>query len=428
MRKILPSILAFSLFGDQIAVSAGVSPSPADRISKSAETVAKKRLSAYVLARYGNAAAPTRERFAKNYEAVSGTDPSAEIHPFYLVSLEKTLLASPLKEDGALFGAYVHVLLSLRDGKADVAKMVEERIASLPKALREATVGNVRPKNASERERAFAVFSKLGYDPWSSKNLAEMRKNIEEKRIGPNTPYFQAFAFARRELVNRSGNLSLATKIPHEKQRWNLSCEANSLRDLLNYYRIGKGEAPVEESSFVFLLPADASAPKYENGVRIWADPDKTFVGRVDGRQSANPSKLTGYGIHASGVLPYLKNELKRYGLEAQKRGFDSDAIRNSLAMGNPVVFWYVLGADSPKGVSRLEWKTPEGKSVTGFVGQHVGVIVGAKIGNDGKIEEASYYEGRTDSLQKESFESLSRKAKWFNEAIYVVEAEKKKT
>lgn len=74
--------------------------------------------------------------------------------------------------------------------------------------------------------------------------------------------------------------------------------------------------------------------------------------------------------------------------------------------------------------MSRLDWKTSEGKTVTGFVGEHVGVIVGAKIANDGNISEISYYEGRSETIQKESFESISRKAKWFDEAIYVTSAE----
>ncbi|MDQ1343699.1 MAG: hypothetical protein QG650_419, partial [Patescibacteria group bacterium] len=77
---------------------------------------------------------------------------------------------------------------------------------------------------------------------------------------------------------------------------------------------------------------------------------------------------------------------------------------------------------------ARLDWNTPDGRRVTGYVGQHVGVIVGAKIGNDGKIEEVSYYEGRSSEIQKEPFESLSRKAKWFNEAIYVSTVEKSGT
>ncbi len=170
-----------------------------------------------------------------------------------------------------------------------------------------------------------------------------MRKVIEERKVGPETAYFKAYAYARSNLVNGSGNLSLLRGIPHAKQEWSLSCEANSMRDLVNYYRLGNGKEAANESSFVFLLPSDPSPPKYQNGVRIWADPTKTFVGRIDGKQSSNPKKLTGYGIHADGILPYVKRELKQYGLNAEKRPFDSDAIRDSLAAGHPVVFWYVL-------------------------------------------------------------------------------------
>ncbi len=61
-------------------------------------------------------------------------------------------------------------------------------------------------------------------------------------------------------------------------------------------------------------------------------------------------------------------------------------------------------------------------------MGEHVGVIVGAKIANDGAISEVSYYEGRSETIQKETFESISRKAKWFDEAIYVTSMEENPT
>lgn len=411
---------------ENVRIAADAAYTAAERIGKSADALAKKRLAAYVLARYGDATAPTRERFAANFASVSKADPSAEIHPYYLVSLEKTIVASPkFKEDGALFGAYAHVLLALRDAKADIVEMTERRKGELPESLKQATLGRIEAKTDEERKAAFAAFSVLKYDPWSSADLSKMRQEIIDRKIGPETAYFKAYAFARSGLTKTSGNLSLLRRIPHSKQEWNLSCEANSMRDLVNYYRLGNNESAAEESAFVFLLPSDPNPPKYENGVRIWADPEKTFVGRIDGRQSANPQKLTGYGIHADGVLPYLRKELKRYGLQAEKRAFDSDSIRDSLAAGHPVFFWYVIGTDPSRGFSRLDWKTPEGRPVTGFVGEHVGVIVGAKVGNDGRITEVSYYEGRTHGLQTEAFESLSRKAKWFDEAIYVSEAEK---
>lgn len=76
----------------------------AERISKSADALAKKKLSAYVLSRYANAPVPTRERFAANFASVEASDPTAEIHPIYLLRLEKKIVAAPsIKEDGVLF-------------------------------------------------------------------------------------------------------------------------------------------------------------------------------------------------------------------------------------------------------------------------------------------------------------------------------------
>lgn len=76
----------------------------AERLSKSADALAKKRLAAYVLSRYGNAPKSTRDRFAANFESLSKADPAAETHPYYLVSLEKRIVDNPIfKEDGSVF-------------------------------------------------------------------------------------------------------------------------------------------------------------------------------------------------------------------------------------------------------------------------------------------------------------------------------------
>lgn len=117
--------------------------------------------------------------------------------------------------------------------------MAEERKAELKTALKEATLGKIRAKTAAEKTEMLETFRTLGFDPWSSSDLSKMRGTAEELNVSPNTRYFRAYAFARAELVNGGGNLSLLREIPHEKQIWSLSCEANSMRDVVNYYRIG---------------------------------------------------------------------------------------------------------------------------------------------------------------------------------------------
>ena len=117
--------------------------------------------------------------------------------------------------------------------------MAEERKAELKTALKEATLGKIRAKTAAEKTEMLETFRTLGIDPWSSSDLSKMRETAEELSVSPKTRYFEAYAFARAELVNGGGNLSLLREIPHEKQIWSLSCEANSMRDVVNYYRIG---------------------------------------------------------------------------------------------------------------------------------------------------------------------------------------------
>ncbi len=156
----------------------------AERLSKSADALAKKRLAAYVISRYGNAPKSTRDRFSANFSAVSATDPSAEIHPYYLVSLEKNIVANPVfKEDGAVFGAYAHVLLSLRDSGADVSAMAANRKKELETALRDATLGKAGTLSPKGKTEAFKTFRALSYDPWSSSDLSKMRQTIEDKGI-----------------------------------------------------------------------------------------------------------------------------------------------------------------------------------------------------------------------------------------------------
>lgn len=409
-------------------LSAGEKSAAAKKIGQAADALAKQRLASYVMARYGNAKPAARERFADAYASVSETDPSAEIHPFYLVSLGKKIASAPsIKEDGALFGAYAHVLLTIRDEGTNAEEAVTKRLEELERALKKAEEGKMPAKSAKDRANMAEVFSASGFDPWSENDVATMKKIIEARKIGPNTRYFRAYANALAQIASRNGSLSLVRSIPHAKQGWSLSCEANSMRDLVNFYRLGRGEEAAPESSFVFVLPADPKPPEYRDGIRYWADPDKTFVGRVDGKQSVNPQKLTGYGIHADGILPAVRTELKRYGYAAAKGTFDSNAIRDSLAAGHPVMFWYVMGSGE-RAPNRLDWKAPGGKSVIGYVGQHVGVIIGGKIGADGKLSEVTYVEGRSETPHTESFQSLSLKAKWFNEAIYVTERKKNRS
>lgn len=83
------------------------------------------------------------------------------------------------------------------------------------------------------------------------------------------------------------------------------------------------------------MLPTNSSTPKLEKvgakNIRIWGDPEIEFVGNITGVQSSNPNKLTGYGVHAEGILPLAKQTLASLGLTPKVASFTEEDILSSL-------------------------------------------------------------------------------------------------
>ena len=190
-----------------------------------------------------------------------------------------------------------------------------------------------------------------------------------------------------------SNRVYLRNTLKHEKQFASLSCEANSMSHFYNFYVTqANGGVPkvrsnlppkyseITEQAAFELLPKNSKVPEYrqQDGktLRIWGDPEREFVGDVTGRQSIATNKLTGYGIHAAGILPPLQNELKKIGYSASIDEFSELRVTWNILQGDPLYFWYVL-SDAPKdGFAKLEWQTESGDKRIGYIGEHTGIIV----------------------------------------------------
>ncbi len=130
-----------------------------------------------------------------------------------------------------------------------------------------------------------------------------MRRTITSESLGQETRYTRAYLTAvdlfRDRLTTR---IYLRDTLKHSKQKESLSCEANSISNLFNYYRDKTKSPRISETEVFRIMPKDEKLPESidtdSGAVRIWGDPDTHFVGRVEGKQSSNPNKLTGYGIH----------------------------------------------------------------------------------------------------------------------------------
>lgn len=159
-------------------------------------------------------------------------------------------------------------------------------------------------------------------------------------------------------------------KVPFHKQEHALSCEVASLRSALHALNI-----VASEDVLLGALPRDETPKKLvgRGPAFTWGDPDKGFVGNVNGRM---PS--TGYGVHADPIAEVAG----LYATAIRMRSDDAVAIVRAIDAGHPVMVWTVLGR-RPYAIS---WKTPAGKTVRAAMYEHTLVVYGYR-GTAKKLE-----------------------------------------
>jgi uncharacterized protein YvpB len=154
-------------------------------------------------------------------------------------------------------------------------------------------------------------------------------------------------------------------QVPFHRQEHALSCEVASLRSAL----LGIG-VDVPEWDLWLELPKDP-APKTWTAERlVWGDPNRGFVGDVNGRM---PS--TGYGVF---VEP-LSSVANLHASSSRIRVDDPKAIDAALSKGYPIIVWSALGR-SPFVTT---WETPEGTEVKAPIYEHTLVVVGYRGSSD---------------------------------------------
>lgn len=203
-------------------------------------------------------------------------------------------------------------------------------------------------------------------NPWSQSDLATMKEIIKTEKISPNSLYFKAYLSLRERIASLKGQLRLPVRFTHSLQLRKLSCESNTATDLINFYRTNSGLVAMNEVDFINILPIRSGKIVRTNANFIWGDPNKYFVGNLDGKQSSNPNLFTGYGIYADGIVPIINRFLSLQNLSVQKGIFDERRILDSLSKKHPIMFWYLSAiSENDDGVKKYStkpiiWKTPE--------------------------------------------------------------------
>ena len=176
--------------------------------------------------------------------------------------------------------------------------------------------------------------------------------------------------------------------VPFHRQEHALSCEIASVRSAL----LATG-LDVPESILLSALPRDTT-PKTTDaaGTVTWGDPNKGFVGDINGRM---PS--TGFGVHA----PALKEVIHLYAATRDIRADDAPALVTAINRGHPVIVWSALG----KTPRRISWNTPTGDTVHTALYEHTLVVAGYR-GSSAAIESVFVVDPLT-GLREESWEEF---------------------
>lgn len=269
-------------------------------------------------------------------------------------------------------------------------------------------------------ENIFSIFEKMDQN----------KEKIMQKYNLSNDKEFQNF---KTDLLKKYTNqntkkILLNTKIWHYKQIKALSCEANTAKDLINYYRSQKGEQIIHEQEVIDNLPTE--------NLRIWrltwkhknkfyrSDPDKVFVWKINGRQSSKRSKFTGYGIHPKWIKPVLEKYLKNYWVTIKESERDETKVINSLKNGHPVMMRYVSSKkDWTTNHKKFIRYTKNNKKIEVYIWEHTALVVWIDLEKDkqwnDQIKNLYYYEWLTNNLQKTDYKLISKTIELQNKILF---------
>lgn len=146
--------------------------------------------------------------------------------------------------------------------------------------------------------------------------------------------------------------------VKFDKQDHALSCEVATLKMALAYRGV-----KVSEGELIEKVGFDKTPKSGVNGVLTWGDPQKAFVGNIDGKML-----IDGYGVYWF-PIGRVANDY-RYTLIFEK--WDEAKLVQQLLEGNPVIIWGYLGSGRP-----ASWKTYDGKEVKAVYYEHTFVVHG---------------------------------------------------
>lgn len=187
------------------------------------------------------------------------------------------------------------------------------------------------------------------------------------------TDYARLRRAAKRALQQGGGELrtplrpvSATVRLPILKQAFRNNCETAALSMLLMARNVR-----VSQSRLQGELPTSGPLdprPGAGSGLPVWGDPQRGFVGRVNGGGLDG-----GYGVYDRPIRALARRRGVSLRSLSQTR---PERIYRRLLSGHPIMVWVGL-SDGPY----QTWRTPDGSRITGNFGEHTVVLTGIQHG-----------------------------------------------
>ena len=193
---------------------------------------------------------------------------------------------------------------------------------------------------------------------------------------------------------------------PYYEQEYEKTCEAASLRMVLEYYGI--------KSNDWDILQAIGYNPRgLDYAKNVWDDPSEMFVGYVD------KGKI-GYGAHAEPIAKAAKSFGRGAGVY---KNVSARFLAEQISNGHPVIAWGYYLYTTPV---KYSWKTEAGKDIFGYRGEHTRVIYGFKGSADNPegfyVHDPNFANGGADQYwsTKKLMENMNIMCELSNQAVAV--------
>ena len=360
--------------------------------------------------------------FRNWYQVISRIDIKADIHPYYLINLEKNIKQEKnLNEQSNIFRAYIFLIANLRE-KNEFIK-VEDSLWKIDEIVKNADFKN----KASSYEQYFnKIMVQEKINKYSINDFYKIKEKILNEKISPNSRYYNWFLYwySKYFSILKNWSLKLSSNILHDLQIKPLSCESNSATDFINYFYAKKWIPSISEQEIIDALPKFEFAISQSSNNLFWWDPNFWFVWSIDWKQSRNPNKITWYWVYADPISKIISDKLSNQNLKVKKNIFNEKNILEALWNWSPIIFWYLLPVDTWSRISYnfdpIIWKTPEWKTINWYIWQHTWIISWVDINKNWKIENLYFYEWKEKNLQVRKFSEISKTAKLFDEILYI--------